>query len=90
MDKRKIQTTVVIAAAVAAAYAAFHSNTNWLSPQGEKNPRERCYAIVSAGQNDCATATHSCAFQAKRARDPEEYIMLPKGLCGRIEGGKSV
>ncbi len=90
MDKRKIQNAVVIVAVVAAAYAAFHANTNWLSPRGEKNPRERCYGIAGAGQNDCATATHSCAFQAKRARDLKEYIMVPEGLCKRIEGGKSV
>lgn len=89
MNRPKIQNTLVIAAVVAAAYAAFYANTNWLSSRGEKNPRERCYGVAGVAQNDCATATHSCAFQAMRARDPEEFIMVPKGLCKRIDGGKS-
>jgi uncharacterized membrane protein len=88
MNKRQIQNTIVIAAIVTAAYTAFHANTNWLSSREEKQERERCYGVAASAQNDCATANHSCAFQAKRTRDPEEFIMVPKGLCKRIGGSK--
>ncbi|WP_332247998.1 BufA1 family periplasmic bufferin-type metallophore [Legionella tunisiensis] len=40
-------------------------------------------------KNDCATSKHSCASQAIVGGDPEEFIMMPKGLCDRIAGGKS-
>ncbi len=48
--------------------------------------QEKCYGIVKAGQNDCASANgaHACAALAKRDNDPNEWIMLPDGVCDRI------
>ena len=49
---------------------------------------EKCMGIVKAGMNDCGTSLHSCAGQAKVDGDPEEWILVPKGTCEKIVGGK--
>jgi uncharacterized membrane protein len=90
MDKRKIQNSAVITAAIGASLVSIFTNTNWLSERNETEELERCYHIVRVGKNDCATSRHSCASQATINSDPEEFIMMPKGLCERIVGGKSV
>jgi uncharacterized membrane protein len=48
---------------------------------------EKCYGIAAAGQNDCQTATHSCAGEAKQARERESWIYVPAGTCAKIDGG---
>ena len=47
---------------------------------------EKCAGIVKAGMNDCGTSKHSCAAQATVDNDPEEWIYVPKGTCGKIAG----
>jgi uncharacterized membrane protein len=48
---------------------------------------EKCYGIAAASQNDCQTATHSCAGESKQARDRESWVYVPAGTCAKIEGG---
>ena len=48
---------------------------------------EKCYGIAAAAKNDCQTATHACAGEAKQARDKESWIYVPAGTCTKIEGG---
>lgn len=48
---------------------------------------EKCAGIVKAGQNGCATNGHSCAGQATKNGDPNEWISLPQGTCTKIVGG---
>ena len=55
--------------------------------QDTKGPKEKCYGVAKAGQNDCGTATHSCAGKAKRDNAPDEWKMVPKGTCEKM-GGK--
>jgi uncharacterized membrane protein len=47
---------------------------------------EKCYGIAAAGQNDCQTATHSCAGEAKQAREKDSWIYVPAGTCTKIDG----
>jgi len=49
---------------------------------------EKCAGIVKAGMNDCGTAGHGCAGQAKKDGAPDEWIYVPKGTCKKIAGGK--
>ncbi len=88
MSKHIIQNSAIIAVAVGAAITAIYLNTNWLSPQANVQERERCYGIVKAGKNDCGSTKHSCANQAPTDNSVDEFIMLPKGLCERITGGR--
>jgi|SRR5271157_3137425 len=47
---------------------------------------EKCYGIAAAAENDCQTATHSCAGESKQARDKESWIYVPAGTCAKIDG----
>jgi uncharacterized membrane protein len=49
---------------------------------------EVCYGIAKAGQNDCGTAKHGCAGQAKTDKDPSDWKYVPKGTCEKM-GGKT-
>ena len=51
--------------------------------------KEKCSGVAAAGANDCATASHSCAGQAKTDKDPKEWKYVPKGECEKM-GGKVV
>lgn len=55
--------------------------------QDGKGEREKCYGIAKAGQNDCGTATHTCAGKATRDNAPDEWRYVPKGTCEKM-GGK--
>jgi uncharacterized membrane protein len=48
---------------------------------------EKCYGIAKAGQNDCSGNGLSCGSNAKKDRDPNAFLNLPKGLCEKIVGG---
>jgi uncharacterized membrane protein len=48
--------------------------------------RERCYGVVKAGQNDCATAASSCAGTARLDYQKDAWVYLPKGMCVRLGG----
>jgi uncharacterized membrane protein len=47
---------------------------------------EKCAGIVKAGMNDCGTAKHDCAGQAKTDNDALEWIYVPEGTCEKITG----
>ena len=49
--------------------------------------KEKCYGIAKKGQNDCGTATHSCAGQASKDKQPDEWKYVAKGTCEKL-GGK--
>ena len=51
--------------------------------------KEKCAGVAEAGKNDCATAAHSCAGQAKKDKDASEWKYVPKGECEKM-GGKVV
>lgn len=53
----------------------------------EKDKLEKCYGINAVAKNDCAEGAHSCAGQATQARDAQSFVLLPAGVCGKIEGG---
>lgn len=86
---RGFANTLVLGSAVGIAWLAVQQYTHLL-PGSQKtftHDRERCYGVVRAGKNDCGTARHSCAGQASRDGDGEEWIMLPAGTCLKIAGG---
>ncbi len=54
-----------------------------------KNNLEKCYGVAARGKNDCAEGAHSCVGQASHDRDRSSFILLPKGDCQKIAGGKT-
>lgn len=71
--------------AVVATTAILGSNMMVLEAHaGEK---EKCYGVVKAGKNDCATKNSSCAGTSKTDSQTDSFIAVPKGLCERLTGG---
>lgn len=50
---------------------------------------EKCFGINAAHKNDCASPGHSCAGQDAKARDANAFVLVPAGLCSKIEGGST-
>jgi uncharacterized membrane protein len=71
----------------ASAYAGGMSNpvahTKKLMAEG----MQPCYGINAAYKNDCQSPGHSCAGQDSKARDPNAFVLVPAGLCSKIDGG---
>lgn len=81
----KLTLSVAAAAVIATGMSVVDANAKKAKDQ------EKCYGIVKKGQNDCASSDgkHSCAGQAKKSASKSEWILVPKGLCDRIHGGKT-
>ncbi|MCD6042479.1 MAG: hypothetical protein K0R40_2082 [Burkholderiales bacterium] len=54
-----------------------------------KNNLEMCFGVAARGKNDCAEGQHSCVGQATRDREPDSFVLLPKGDCQKLAGGKT-
>ena len=54
-----------------------------------KMAMEQCFGIAKAGMNDCSSnkSAHSCAGQATKNNDPNDFVAVPKGTCDKIAGG---
>lgn len=82
MNKQAILTTAIggllALSLTGAANAADH-----------KTEMEKCYGVAKAGMNDCGSkkAGHSCAGQASKNNDANDFVALPKGTCGKIASG---
>ena len=48
--------------------------------------KEKCYGIAKKGQNDCGTAAHACAGQARKDNQPDEWKYVAKGTCKDLKG----
>jgi len=48
---------------------------------------EKCFGIVKAGQNDCQTATSSCAGTSTVDGQKDAFVLVPTGTCERLVGG---
>jgi uncharacterized membrane protein len=57
--------------------------------KAEEHETEKCYGIVKAGENECASPSngHNCHGNAKKDSDLNEWITVPKGTCEKIVGG---
>ncbi|MBD0788696.1 DUF2282 domain-containing protein [Vibrio sp. Y2-5] len=52
--------------------------------------QEKCYGVAKAGQNDCATKMSSCAGTSKKDGQKDAFVVVPKGLCGKLSGGSTM
>ena len=83
MSKQATLVSASIAALVALGLGPAAS-TGALAAKGDM---EKCAGIVKAGKNDCGTSKSACAGTTSADRDPEAWILVPKGTCERIAGG---
>lgn len=81
-DARQVlKQTALAMVCVAATVAA-------LPAHAAKEGMEKCAGIAKAGKNDCGTSKHSCAGQAAKSGDAEEWVYVPTGTCEKIAGGQ--
>jgi uncharacterized membrane protein len=83
----RMKPSALIAAAVAAAAAGLPLPANAGPAPAPPYKAEKCYGIAAVGQNDCQTATHSCAGESKTASAGDSWIYVPAGTCTKISGG---
>ncbi len=80
---RALQVTAALAALVGGAAVV-------ATTASAKDGFEKCAGIAKAHQNDCATKMHSCAGQAAKDSEPDSWVYVPTGTCGKIAGGHVV
>lgn len=82
VSKKTVNTLLASAVALTIAGAA---NTASAMDSG----KEKCYGVVKAGQNGCASAdkSHACAGHATEDGSANEWIALPTGVCDKLVGG---
>lgn len=78
--------TLTLAAAIGALLAGGVASAN--HHEAATGEKVKCYGVAKSGQNDCATASHSCAGAAKTDNDPSEWKSMPKEACEKA-GGKT-
>jgi uncharacterized membrane protein len=82
----RMKPSVLIAAAVAGA-ACLPMPADAGPAPAPPYKAEKCFGVAAAGQNDCQTATHSCAGESKTAAASDSWIYVPAGTCMKINGG---
>ena len=83
----KTTHTLLLAAATAAVGLAAASVANAGPAPKPGFKFEKCFGVAASGQNDCQTATHSCAGESRRAAAGDSWIYVPVGTCMKISGG---
>jgi uncharacterized membrane protein len=83
----KITDAALLAAATAALgmVAATQANAGPAAKPGYDS--EKCFGIAASGQNDCQTATNSCAGTVTQPMEGDAWIYVPSGVCQKISGG---
>ena len=81
---KKIRMTILSLISVGFAVTAGCNNVP------SKTKYEKCFGIAKAFKNDCgAKNQHSCEGSSTQARDPYNFLIIPKGLCNKIVGGST-
>lgn len=88
MNRRFATASFASAVGLLTLAAAGGASAQPAQPAAPEAGMEKCYGIAARAKNDCAAGAHSCAGQATRDRDPASFVLLPKGACGKIAGGK--
>lgn len=74
--------------AIATAVGSFLAAGSLSATAADAPSTDKCYGVAKAGKNDCAGNGHSCAGQAKKDNDPNEWKHMPKDECEKM-GGKT-
>ena len=89
VNVRMMAGAVIGAAAVAGALALVEKTTN---PPGEMGAsdagKEKCFGIVLAGENACASqgGNHTCAALSSLDYSGQEWTLVPSGTCQKMGG----
>jgi uncharacterized membrane protein len=84
-----MQSTMIVAAALAAALALTGCATNSKQTAQAQPQAEKCFGVAKAGQNDCKAGSHACKGQSTADADPQSFMLLPAGTCSKLVGGST-
>ncbi len=76
---------LLLATAISGAIALGSLTLSTVANAGDE--KEKCYGVAKAGHNDCQTANSSCAGTSTMDDQGDAFVLLPKGLCGKLTGG---
>ena len=71
---------------IASAFGAVIAMGVLASAPAAAADKDQCFGIAKAGQNDCKSASHACAGQAKTDNDPADFKLVPAGTCQQMGG----
>ncbi len=77
----------IIKSALMGLVALGVAGTTAVQAQTAAGPKEKCYGVSKAGQNECAAGKNSCAGTSKVDNDPTAWKLVAKGTCEKM-GGK--
>jgi uncharacterized membrane protein len=81
-----MNSKLILSSAIAGLVALGTINGSAMA-QDKKAEKEKCFGIAKKMANDCGTASHSCAGQAKSDNLADEWKFVAKGSCEKM-GGK--
>ena len=84
----EINTIVRLAITSVLAFAASNASAGPAAANAIQDI-EKCYGVAKAGQNDCQTTTHACAGTVMKDRQPDAFVLVPKGTCDKLAGGST-
>lgn len=85
MDRRTVNAALAASLTTALLMANGYAGADEVA----NGPREKCYGIALAGQNDCAAGPGtSCAGTSKLDYQRSAWKLVPKGTCTQIETPK--
>jgi len=87
MKDSKLVLKTALAGVIAMGVVGLSQTANAKDMSGHMGKSVKCYGINAAHKNDCASPGHSCAGQDSKSRDPNAFVVVPAGLCGKIDGG---
>jgi uncharacterized membrane protein len=87
MDKKILAAAVIGAAAVAGAVAV-GLNTNKGTETAASVPKERCFGVAKAGENDCHAEddAHACGGMSKVDNHGQDWKTVDGGTCVKMGG----
>lgn len=91
-DKIKNAITAVLALGISCtgvSSVAAEAKSSGMEMNTDVPGMEKCYGVAKKGMNDCGTASHNCAGEAKQDAAKNEWIHMPTGLCNKIVGGST-
>ena len=77
-------TKLIISGAIAGLVSL--ASSGGAVAQEKKAEKEKCFGVAKKAANDCGTAAHSCAGQAKADDLAEEWKFVAKGTCVAMKG----
>lgn len=85
--QKKVISAAVLAAVMTVGACGYAMAGDTAAAAAEK---EKCFGVAKAGKNDCAAkdGSHSCAGQAAKDANANEWLYVPAGLCDKLAGGQ--